>query len=69
MVNIDEQIEKKLNEQLEKIKSELIVFNTIQDLTDKIQKLEDEIEKLKSKNKCSNNGRCLPFNCCSFSLF
>ena len=40
MVNIDEQIEKKLNEQFEKIKRHLIIFNTIQDLTDKIQKLE-----------------------------
>ena len=49
MVNIDEQIKKKLNEQLEKIKGDLIIFNTIQELTDKIQQLEDEIEKLKNK--------------------
>ena len=71
MVNIDEQIEKKLNEQLEKIKGDLIIFNTIQDLTDKIQKLEDEIEQLKNKNKgyCGTSSKCLPFNCCSFSLF
>ena len=69
MVNIDEQIEKKLNEQLEKIKGDLIIFNTIQDLTEKIQILEEEIEKSKNKTKCSNNGRCLPFNCCSFNLF
>ena len=69
MVNIDEQIEKKLNEQLEKIKGEFIIFNTIQDLTDKIQKLEDEIEQLKNKNKCSNSGKCMPCNLCSFSLF
>ena len=57
------------NEQLEKIKGDLIIFNTIQDLTEKIQTLEEEIEKLKKNNKCSNNGRCLPFNCCSFSVF
>ena len=68
MVNIDEQIEKKLNEQLEKIKGDLIIFNTIQDLTDKIQTLEEEIEKLKNKNKCNSGNKCLPFNCCSFSL-
>ena len=69
MVNIDEQIEKKLNEQLEKIKGDLIIFNTIQDLTEKIQTLEEEIEKLKNKNKCSNSGKCMPCNLCSFSLF
>ena len=68
MVNIDEQIEKKLNEQLEKIKGDLIIFNTIQDLTDQIQTLEEEIEKLKNKNKCSNSGKCMPCNLCSFSL-
>ena len=69
MPSLDETIEKKLDEQLQKIKSDLIIFNTIQELTDKIQKLEDEIEQLKNKNKCSNGSKCLPFNCCSFSLF
>ena len=43
MANIDEPIEKKLNEQLEKIKGDLIIFNTNQDLTEKIQTLEEEI--------------------------
>ena len=68
---MDDAIEKKLDEQLQKIKSELIIFNTIQDLTEKIQKLEDEIEQLKNKNKgyCGTSSKCLPFNCCSFSLF
>ena len=69
MSNLDETIEKKLDEQLQKIKGDLIIFNTIQDLTEKIQKLEDEIEKLKNKNKCSNSGKCMPCNLCSFSLF
>ena len=69
MPNLDETIEKKLDEQLQKIKGGLIIYNTIQDLTDKIQELEDEIEKLKSKNKCNNSGKCMPCNLCSFSLF
>ena len=69
MPNLDETIERKLDEQLQKIKGDLIIFNTIQDLTDKIQKLEDEIEQLKNKNKCSNSGKCMPCNLCSFSLF
>ena len=69
MPNLDETIEKKLDEQLQKIKSELIIFNTIQDLTDKIQKVEDEIEQMKNKSKCSNAGKCMPCNLCSFSLF
>ena len=71
MPNLDETIEKKLDEQLQRIKSVLIIFNTIQDLTDKIQKLEDEIEQLKNKNKgyCGSSSKCLPFNCRSFSLF
>ena len=69
MPNLDETIEKKLDEQLQKIKSESIILNTIQDLTEKIEKLEEEIEKLKSKNKCSNSGKCMPCNLCSFSLF
>ena len=69
MPNLDETIEKKLDEQLQKIKGDLITFNTIQDLTDKIQKLEDEIEQLKNKNKCSNSGKGMPCNLCSFSLF
>ena len=71
MPNLDETIEKKLDEQLQKIKGDLIIFNTIQDLTDKIQKLEDEIEQLKNKSKgyCGSSSKCSPFNCCSFSLF
>ena len=69
MPNLDETIEKKLDEQLQKIKGDLIIFNTIQELTEKIQKLEGEIEKLKSKSKCSNSGKCMPCNLCSFSLF
>ena len=69
MPNLDETIEKKLDEQLQKIKGDLIIFNTIQDLTEKIQKLEDELEKLNNKNKCSNSGKCMPCNLCSFSLF
>ena len=69
MPNLDETIEKKLDEQLQKIKSELIIFNTIQDLTDKLEKIEEELEKLKNKNKCSNSGKCMPCNLCSFSLF
>ena len=36
MPSMDEAIENKLDEQLQKIKSELIIFNTIQDLTEKI---------------------------------
>ena len=56
MVNIDEQIEQKLNQQIEKLKGELIIFDTIEELTNKLEKLEKEIEQLKTKNKCSNNG-------------
>ena len=69
MVNIDEQIEQKLNQQIEKLKGELIIFNTIEELTNKIEKQEQEIGKLKSKNKCSGSGKCIPCNLCSFSLF
>ena len=69
MPNLDETIEKKLDEQLQKIKGDLIIFNTIQDLTDKVQKLEDELEQMKNKSKCNNGSKCMPCNLCSFSLF
>ena len=71
MPSLDEQIEHKLNEELQKVKDKLITFNSIENLNEKVEKLEEEIEKLKekNKNKCSNNGKCMPCNLCSFSLF
>ena len=64
-----EQIETKLNEELQKVKDKLITFNSIENLNQKVQQLEEEIEKNKSKNRCGNSGKCMPCNLCSFSLF
>ena len=71
MPSLDEQINQKLNEELQKVKDKLITFNSIENLNEKVQQLEEEIEKLKSKrkNKCANSGKCMPCNLCSFSLF
>ena len=69
MPSLDEQIEHKLNEELQKVKDKLITFNSIENLNEKVEKLEQELEELKNKNKCSNNGKCMPCNCLSISLF
>ena len=71
MPSLDEQINQKLNEELQKVKDKLITFNSIENLNEKVQQLEEEIEKLKSKSKskCSNGNKCMPCNLCSFSLF
>ena len=71
MPSLDHQIEPQLNEALQKAKDKLITINSIENLNEKVQKLEEEIETLKNKNnnKCSNNGKCMPCNLCSFSLF
>ena len=69
MPSLDEQINQKLDEQLQRVKNELITFNSIQNIIEKTEALEKEVEELKNKNKCSNNGKCMPCNLCSFSLF
>ena len=71
MPSLDQQIEEKLNQELQKVKDKLITFNSIENLNEKVQQLEEEIEKLKNKNKskCGNSGKCMPCNLCSFSLF
>ena len=69
MPSLDEQINQKLDEQLQRVKNELITFNSIQNIIEKMEALEKEVEELKNKNKRSNNGKCLPCNLCSFSLF
>ena len=72
MPSLDEQIEHKLNEELQKVKDKLITYNSTENLNEKVEKLEEEIEKLKEKNKskCGNSGnKCMPCNLCSFSLF
>ena len=66
MPNLDETIEKKLDEQLQKIKGDLIIFNTIQDLTDKIQKIEDEIEQLKTKTNVATVASVCRAICVAF---
>ena len=71
MPSLDEQIQEKLNQELQKVKDKLITFNSIENLNEKVEKLEEEIEKLKNKNnsRCSNGNKCMPCNLCSFSLF
>ena len=67
MPSLDEQINQKLDEQLQRVKNELITFNSLQNIIDKLEVLEKDVEELKSKNKC-NKHKYMPFNCCSFSL-
>ena len=69
MPTLDEQINQKLDEQLQRVKNDLITFNSIQNIIEKTEALEKEVEELKNKKKCSNNGKCMPCNLCSFSLF
>ena len=56
----------KLNEQLQRVKNEVITFNPLPNIIDKLEVLEKDVEEL-NKNKCSRH-KCMPFNCCSFSL-
>ena len=67
MPSLDEQISQKLDEQLQTVKTELITFNSLQNITDKRDVIEKDLEELENKNKC-NKGECMTFNCCSFSL-
>ena len=67
MPSLDEQMHKKLDEQLQSVKNELIIFNSLRNRIDKLEVLEKDVEELKDTTKC-NKGRCMPFNCCSFSL-
>ena len=67
MPSLDEQINQKLDEQLQRGKNELITFNSLQNIIDELEVLEKDVEELKSKNKC-NKHKCMLFNCCSFSL-
>ena len=67
MPSLDEQINQKLDEQLQRVKNELITFNSLQNIIDKLEVLEKDVEEFKNKNKC-NKHKCMPFNCCSFSL-
>ena len=67
MPSLDEQINQKLDEQLQRVKNELITFNSLQNIIDKLEVLENDVEELKSKNKC-NKHKCMQFNCCGFSL-
>mgnify|MGYP001824090184 CR=1 FL=1 len=60
MPSLDEQINQKLNEELQKVKDKLITFNSIENLNEKVQQLEEEIEKLKSKKNVATTGNvCL----------
>ena len=45
MPSLDQQIETKLNEELQNVKDKLITFNSIENLHEKVQQLEEEIEK------------------------
>ena len=67
MLSLDEQINQKLDEQLQRVKNELITLNSLQNIIEKLDVLEKDVEELKRKNKC-NKHKCMPFNCCSFSL-
>ena len=53
-------ISQKLDEQIQRVKKDLITFNSIQNIIEKTEALEKEVEELKNKNKCSNNGKCMP---------
>ena len=67
MPSLGEQINQKLDEQLQRVKNELITFNSLQNIIDKLEVFERDVEELTRKNKCNKN-KCMPFNCCSFSL-
>ena len=69
MPTLDEQNNQKLDEQLPRVKNDLITFNSIQNIIEKTEALEKEVEELKNKSTCSNNGKCMPCNLYSFSLF
>ena len=67
MPSLDEQINRKLDEQLQRVKNELITFNSLQNVIDKLEVLEKDVEEMRGKHQFSK-GKSMPFNCCSFSL-
>ena len=62
MPSLDEQINQKLEEQIQRVKNDLMTLNSLQNIIDKLEALEKDVEELKSKNKC-NTHKCMPFNC------
>ena len=50
MPPLDEQIVQELDEQLQRVKNELIAFNSIQNILDKFEILEKDVEELKNIN-------------------
>ena len=46
MSSVDEQINEKLDEQLQRVKNELITFNSLQNVIDKLEVLERDVEEL-----------------------
>ena len=44
MPSLDEQINQKLDEQLQRVKNELITFNSLQNIIDKLEVLEKDVK-------------------------
>ena len=55
MPSFHEQINQKLDEQLQRVKNDLITFNSLQNIIDKLLVFEKDVEELKSKNKCNKH--------------
>ena len=49
MPSLDEPINQQLDEQLQRVRSELITFNSLQNIIDKLEVLEKDVEELKIK--------------------
>ena len=58
MPSLDEQINQKLDEQLQRVKNELITFNSLQNIIDKLEVLEKDVEELKNKTNVININVC-----------
>ena len=58
MPPLDEQINQKLDEQLQRVKNELITFNSLQNIIDKLEILEKDVEELKSKTNAIKINVC-----------
>ena len=53
---LDEQINKELDEQLQRVKNELITFNSLQNIIDKLEVLENDVDQLKNRIKCKKKN-------------